>query len=192
VDTGVVKSAAFAASASRTAPAPAPALSATALRSLLDRLSLAIIVFRGERLVYANPPATRLVNRLRSKFAIELPVMLLDHLAQSRDRLQPADTFTLTAQDNEPFVVNLMELRGRHGDVAFSIREIGTDISTFRERYHLSRRESQVAELVLRGSRNSQIAATLGITPATTKKHLSRIFEKVGVDSRARLVGKLA
>jgi DNA-binding NarL/FixJ family response regulator len=191
LDTGIVKSA-FISSASRTAPAPAPALSATALRSLLDQLSLAIFVFRGERLVYTNPPASRLVNRLRSKFAIELPVMLLDHLAQSHDRSQPADTFRLTAQDNEPFVVNVMELRGRQGDVAFSVREVGTDISTFRERYHLSRRESQVAELVLRGSRNSQIAATLGITPATTKKHLSRIFEKVGVDSRARLVGKLA
>jgi DNA-binding CsgD family transcriptional regulator len=192
LDTSVVKSPAFFRGASRSAPAAAPALSATALRSLLDQLSLAIFVFRGERLVYANPPATRLVDRLRSKFAIELPVMLLDHLAQSRDRLQPADTFTLTAQDNEPFVVNLMELRGRHGDVACSVREVGTDISAFRERYHLSRRESQVAELVLRGSRNSQIAATLGITSATTKKHLSRIFEKVGVDSRARLVGKLA
>ena len=192
MEPGIVKSPPLIGSATRTAPAPAPALSATALRSLLDQLSLAIFVFRGERLVYTNPPASRLVNRLRSKFAIELPVMLLDHLAQSHDRSQPADTFTLTAQDNEPFVVNLMELRGRHGDVAFSVREIGTDISTFRERYHLSRRESQVAELVLRGSRNSQIAATLGITPATTKKHLSRIFEKVGVDSRARLVGKLA
>jgi DNA-binding NarL/FixJ family response regulator len=173
--------------------APAAALSATALRSLLDQLSLAIFVFRGERLVYTNPPATRLVNRLRGKYAIELLVMLLDHLAQSRDRPQHADAaITLTAHDNEPFAVSVMNLRGRHGDIAVSIREIGTDISTFRERYRLSRRESQVAELVLRGHRNSQIAANLGITPATTKKHLSRIFDKVGVDSRALLVGKLA
>ena len=177
----------------KTAPPPAPALSATALQSLLDQLSLAIFVFRGERLLYTNPPATRLVNRLRSKYAIELLVMLLDHLAQSRDPSQQAEvSISLTAHDNEPFVVNLIRLRGRHGDVAFSIREIGTDISTFRDRYRLSRRESQVAELVLRGHRNSQIAATLGITPGTTKKHLSRIFEKVGVDSRALLVGKLA
>lgn len=173
--------------------APPPALSATALRSLLDQLSLAIFVFRGERLVYTNPPATRLVNRLRSKYAIELQIMLLDHLAQSRERSQTAEAaFTLTTQDNEPFAVNLMNLRGRHDDIAFSIREIGTDISTFGERYRLSRRESQVAELVLRGRRNSQIAAALGITSATTKKHLSRIFEKVGVDSRSLLVGKLA
>ena len=132
--------------------APSPALSATALRSLLDQLSLAIFVFRGERLVYTNPPANRLVNRLRSKYAIELQIMLLDHLAQSRERLQTAEAaFTLTTQDNEPFAVNLMNLRGRHDDIAFSIREIGTVISAFGERYRLSRRESQVAELVLRG-----------------------------------------
>jgi DNA-binding CsgD family transcriptional regulator len=98
----------------------------------------------------------------------------------------------LTGNDNEPFVVHLMPLRGRHGDVAVSIREIGTDISAFRDRYRLSRREIEVAELVLHGYRNSRIAATLGISPATAKKHLSRIFEKVGVDSRAQLASKLA
>jgi DNA-binding CsgD family transcriptional regulator len=172
---------------------PVPALSATVLRSVLDQLSLAIFLFRGERLIYTNPPATRLVNRLRTKYGIEIVVMLLDHLAQFRDRSQPLGTaITLTGHDNEPFVVHLMELRGRHGDVAVSIREIGTDISAFRDRYRLSRREIQVAELVLRGYRNSHIAAALGITSATTKKHLSRIFEKVGVDSRALLVSKLA
>src|SRR6266850_1730204 len=172
---------------------PAKPLSATALQSVLDQLSLAIFVFRGERLVYTNPPATRLINRLRTKYHIELLVMLLDHLAQFRDRSQRAGTaIALTGHDNEPFVVHLMELRGRHDDVAVSIREIGTDISAFKDRYRLSPREIQVAELVLRGYRNRHIATTLGITSATAKKHLSRIFEKTGVDSRARLASKLA
>jgi DNA-binding CsgD family transcriptional regulator len=154
---------------------------------------LAILVFRRERLIYANPPATRLISRLRAKYRIELLVMLLDHLAQSRDGSQPTATaIALTGHDNEPFVVHVMELRGRQGDVAVSIREIGTDMSAFKERYRLSQREIQVAELVLRGYRNRHIAATLGITATTTKKHLSRIFEKVGVDSRAQLTSKLA
>jgi len=167
-------------------------LSATVLQSVLDQLSLAIFVFRRERLVYANPPATRLINRLRTKYHIELLVMLRDHLTQFRDRSQQAGTaMALTGHDNEPFVVHLMALRGRRGEVAVSIREIGTDISAFKDRYQLSRREIEVAELVLRGYRNSHIASTLGITPATTKKHLSRIFEKVGVDSRAQLTSKL-
>ncbi len=174
-------------------PERALALSATVLRSVLDQLSLAIFVFRRERLVYTNPPATRLITRLRTKYRIELLVMLLDHLAQSRDRSQHTGTaIALTGHDNEPFVVHLMELRGRKGDVAVSIRETGTDLSAFRDRYRLSRREIQVAELVLRGYKNSHIATTLGITPATTKKHLSRIFEKAGVDSRAQMATKLA
>jgi DNA-binding CsgD family transcriptional regulator len=172
---------------------PANALSATVLRSVFDQLSLAILIFRHQRLIYTNPPATRLITRLRTTYRIELLVMLLDHLAQSRDRSpQAGTTIALTGHDNEPFVVHVMELRGRHADVAVSIREIGTDISAFKDRYRLSRREIQVAELVLRGYRNRHIAATLGITSATTKKHLSRIFEKVGVDSRAQLASRLA
>src|SRR6202049_2971227 len=142
-------------------------LSAMVLRSVLDQLSLSVFVFRRQRLIYTNPSATRLIARLRTKYRIELLVMLLDHLAQFRDRSQQAGTaIALTGQDNEPFVVHLMELRGRHGDVAVSIREIGTDIPAFKDRYHLSRREIQVAELVLRGYRNRHIAAALGIPSA--------------------------
>jgi len=167
-------------------------LSATVLRSVLDQLWIAIFIFRGERLIYTNPPATRLITRLRTKYRIELVVMLLDHLAQFREGSREVGTvIALTGQDNEPFVVHLMELPGRRADVAISIREVGTDMPAYKERYGLSRREIQVTELVLRGYRNSHIAATLGITPATTKKHLSRIFEKVGVDSRAQLASKL-
>jgi DNA-binding CsgD family transcriptional regulator len=169
------------------------ALSESGLRSLLEQLTLAIFVFRRHRLIYANPPATRLVDRLRTTYRIELVIMLLDHLTQSRDRAQaPTSSLALTGNDNEPFVVHVMELRGRRGDVAVSVREIGTDMAAFQGRYHLSHREIQVAALVLRGQRNGQIAATLGITPATTKKHLSRIFRKVGVESRSQLVSKLA
>jgi DNA-binding CsgD family transcriptional regulator len=119
-------------------------------------------------------------------------VMLLDQLAQFRDRPKTGAAIALTGQDNEPFVVHVMDLGGRREEVAVSVREIGSDLSGFTDRYHLSRRETQVVELVLRGYRNNLIATTLGITPATTKKHLSRVFEKVGVDSRAQLASKLA
>jgi len=169
------------------------ALSAAILRSVLDQLSLAVFIFRRERLVYTNGPAVRLVQRLRGKYRIELVVMLLDHLAQFREGARQSETvISLTGHDNEPFVVHLFELRGRRGDVAVSVREIGTDIPAFKDRYRLSPRETEVAELVLRGYRNRHIAAALGIAPTTTKKHLSSIFDKVGVDSRAKLASKLA
>jgi len=176
---------------------------------VLDQLSLAIFIFRGERLVYTNPPATRLVQRLRNKYRIELLVMLHDQIAQFREsasmtgatlsslrrdkRSQPVGALmSLTGHDNEPFVVHLFELGGTRGDVAVSVREIGTDIPAFKDRFGLSRRETQVVELVLRGHRNSHIASTLGIAPATIKKHLSSVFDKVGVTSRSQLASKLA
>jgi DNA-binding CsgD family transcriptional regulator len=169
------------------------ALSALSLRSVLDHLALAIFIFRRERLVYMNTTATRLVDRLRNTHRIELLVMLHDHLAELRERSQHVDaSISLTAHDNEPFVVHVFELEGSRGDVAVSVREIGTDVLAFGAGYRLSRREIQVVELVLRGHRNSEIASTLGVAPATIKKHLSRIFDKVGVTSRAQLTSKLA
>ena len=168
-------------------------LSASGLRSVLDQLALAIFIFRGERLVYTNPTAARLVDRLRNKYRIELLVMLRDHLAELDERPQHVDTsISLTGHDNEPFVVHLFEVAGSRRDVAVSVREIGADIPAFGAGYRLSRREVQVVELVLRGHGNSHIAATLGVAPATIKKHLSRIFDKVGVTSRAQLASKLA
>jgi two-component system nitrate/nitrite response regulator NarP len=52
----------------------------------------------------------------------------------------------------------------------------------------LSPREREIVALVLTGSRNQEIAAELGITPGTVKVHLHRIYEKLGVGSRADLV----
>ena len=99
---------------------------------------------------------------------------------------------TLTGNDNEPFVVHLMELRGRHGDVAVSVREIGTDISAFKDRYRsVASRDS--------GGRTRPARAPQQSHRRHARYHAGhdqeapvRIFEKVGVDSRAQLVSKLA
>jgi two-component system nitrate/nitrite response regulator NarP len=52
----------------------------------------------------------------------------------------------------------------------------------------LSPREREIVDLVLTGVRNQEIASSLGITPGTVKVHLHRIYEKLGVGSRADLV----
>lgn len=48
----------------------------------------------------------------------------------------------------------------------------------------LTPRERQVAELIVRGYTNPQIAAELTITRETTKTHVSNILSKLGVSSR--------
>jgi DNA-binding CsgD family transcriptional regulator len=51
----------------------------------------------------------------------------------------------------------------------------------------LTTRETQVACLVSQGVSNACIAATLGMSEATVKTHLTRIYVKVGVRSRTEL-----
>jgi DNA-binding CsgD family transcriptional regulator len=181
-----------------------PKMSAVVFRTIVERLSVAVFVFERNRLTYTNPAAARLASRLRGSYRIEIEVILRAHLASAVEQgtgpptssgvgatAAPAVTL-LTASHGEPFYVHVIPV-GRRGDVvAVTVRWLGTEIEAFRLRHGLSRREAQVAELVLHGYRNADIASTLGIAPATTKKHLTRIFDKVGVDSRSQLIARLA
>jgi len=160
---------------------------ASVLRAIVERLTVAVFVFERNRLVYANAAASKLAARLRSSYRIEIGVLLRAHLAS------PAPNVALlTATQGEPFYVHVIQVGRRRNTVAVTVRWLGTEMEAFRVRHGLSRREAQVAELVLHGYRNADIAATLGITPATTKKHLTRIFDKVGIDSRSQLIARLA
>ena len=52
----------------------------------------------------------------------------------------------------------------------------------------LTKRERQVAGLVLGGLRNQDIAARLGISPRTAEKHVERILTKLHFGSRKELI----
>lgn len=52
----------------------------------------------------------------------------------------------------------------------------------------LTAREIEVVKLVARGLRNKEIADELSITEGTVKAHLRAIFEKLGIDSRTKLI----
>lgn len=52
----------------------------------------------------------------------------------------------------------------------------------------LSERERQVLTLVARGFNNTEIAEALGLSPLTSKTHVSRIMGKLGARDRAQLV----
>ena len=51
----------------------------------------------------------------------------------------------------------------------------------------LTDRESQVAELVIEGFSNPDIGMQLFISPRTVEYHLSKVFTKLGITSRAQL-----
>jgi DNA-binding NarL/FixJ family response regulator len=51
--------------------------------------------------------------------------------------------------------------------------------------YGLSDRELEVSQLLTRGKSNKEIGALLHISPRTVQIHVARIFDKLGVRSRA-------
>jgi DNA-binding NarL/FixJ family response regulator len=52
----------------------------------------------------------------------------------------------------------------------------------------LSRRETEILQMVAFGSTTKEVAHDLGISPHTVKTHLERIFEKLGANDRAQAV----
>ena len=56
----------------------------------------------------------------------------------------------------------------------------------------LSVREVEVLRALVRGARNSEIAATLGISERTVKAHLGSIYQKLGVTSRTAAIAAAA
>ncbi len=57
--------------------------------------------------------------------------------------------------------------------------------------YGLSERERQITLFCIGGMSTREIAAAMHISPYTVQDHLKSVFEKVGVSSRAELVGKI-
>ena len=70
------------------------------------------------------------------------------------------------------------------GGLAFAVRPSSN------RRAHLTAREQDVVRLVTDGRSNDEIGATLGIGSKTVETHLSRIFERFGVSSRAELAAR--
>jgi DNA-binding CsgD family transcriptional regulator len=58
--------------------------------------------------------------------------------------------------------------------------------------YALSRREREVATLLLRGLSTAEIATTLSISGHTAHDHLKAIYAKTGARGRGRLAARLA
>ena len=56
-------------------------------------------------------------------------------------------------------------------------------ISTFKK-LGLTRREADVLLWIVRGQSNAEIGLSLRISPRTVKKHLERVYRKLGVKTR--------
>jgi DNA-binding CsgD family transcriptional regulator len=60
-----------------------------------------------------------------------------------------------------------------------------------RERFNLSKKESQVLRLLIEGNTNEEIARALFVSPHTVRHHTEHIFGKLSVRSRAEVAARV-
>jgi DNA-binding NarL/FixJ family response regulator len=172
------------------------ALPRSLLEAVVDDLSISVIVLDDRGILYRNTSARVLADKLQREHHTDLSVLLRDQVDAAAGHLRAAGRAVslVTSGNGEPFYIHLREIvvDGVGRTLVACIREIAPEREAARHCYGLSDREAQVVDLVLRGYGNRDIASTLGIAPSTAKKHLNRIFNKVGVDSRAQLISRLA
>jgi CheY-like chemotaxis protein/DNA-binding CsgD family transcriptional regulator len=107
-----------------------------------------------------------------------------------------ASSAAAAAESKEPRPLTLAQgarqlvcsLQGRTADDDWLVvlREVN-DIATLEatmQAFRLTLRESEVLYWVVKGKTNRDIGDILGSSPATVKKHLERIYEKLGVETR--------
>jgi DNA-binding CsgD family transcriptional regulator len=83
-----------------------------------------------------------------------------------------------------PHLANLYRL----GVAIETTRELPADAPFDRAAAPLTSREREVLDWVAAGKTNRDVAAILGASPRTVEKHLERIYEKLGVETRTAAV----
>lgn len=73
--------------------------------------------------------------------------------------------------------------RAADGGMTFSVRGVGGAVA-------LSPREREVIAAVVEGLTNDEVGARLGISPRTVASHLRRLYERLGVASRAEITAR--
>lgn len=166
------------------------------INAIIEDLSLAVALLDRGRVIYTNAAGRALATRLERDHGTHLSVLLRDHVDSVHAHLETDGKVVslVMAGNGEAFYIHVRRLDSDENGslVLVCVRELAPERDAVKRYYSLSNREAQVLELVLRGYGNRDIATTLGISPATAKKHLTSIFNKVGVDTRSLLISRLA
>jgi DNA-binding NarL/FixJ family response regulator len=148
------------------------------------------------KLTWQTPLARRWLPLYFGTKADELPAGLTNWLAAAaHSAAQGANVRPLTAARHggasSSQLVCTLQGRTPDDDWLVVLREV-SDAATVEATMHalrLTQRESEVLYWVVKGKTNRDIGDILGASPATVKKHLERVYEKLGVETRTAAAG---
>ncbi|MEO6018433.1 MAG: response regulator transcription factor [Polaromonas sp.] len=177
-------------------------------RNALDAFGYASITVRltgtggadDGKLIWQTPLARDLLMRYYGTAAPQTPEPVLGwlrrYLAEAESRTEPPRlavelgprrlTFRLHQQTGDDDGGS----KGG-GDWLIVMREISDDaiVEAMSLSFKLTAREAEVLYWVVKGKINRDIGDILGASPATVKKHLERVYAKLGVETRTAAAG---
>jgi len=142
---------------------------------------------RAGRAVWQTPLARQLMHTYFAVAPGQVPEVLLEWLReQSELGSQGREPKPLTiARESKQLVFSLQE-RTSDDDWLMVMREVSDAavVDAILQAFRLTMREAEVLYWVVKGKTNRDIGDILGSSPATVKKHLEHVFEKLGVETR--------
>lgn len=106
-----------------------------------------------------------------------------------------ADAFLLKDSDPDELVFTIHEvLEGRHVmnfERMLKQANPSSFYDAFREKYKLSKRESEIIHLIKEGNMSKEIAELLSLSIQTVETHRKNIHQKLQVSSRVELINKI-
>ena len=180
-------------------------------RNALDAFGYASITVRligknGEqdgKLIWQTPLARDLLMRYYGTSAPQMPEPVLTwlrrHVQDAQRQIEPPRLSVELGQRRLTFRLHQQTgdgegddaSAGGAGDWLIVMREISEDavVGAMSLSFKLTAREAEVLYWVVKGKINRDIGDILGASPATVKKHLERIYAKLGVETRTAAAG---
>ncbi|MDO9252982.1 MAG: response regulator transcription factor [Hydrogenophaga sp.] len=171
-------------------------------RYALDAFGYATITVRERdgRLMWQTPLARELLQRYCGTTAPDTPAAVLQwlrrHLGEAKAQREPPRltldhgprrlTFRLHQRVGDQDGAESTEAPGEGGDWLIVMQETSdaSVLEAMGQAFGLTAREAEVLYWVAKGKINRDIGDILGSSPATVKKHLERIYAKLGVETR--------
>ena len=163
-------------------------------RNALDAFGYASIAVRASdgRLLWQTPLARELLETYYGTSAPETPQAILAwlrrHLAEAEKQVEPP---RLCAELGARRLSIRLHQQTGDDDWLIVMREVSDAaiIESMSLAFKLTAREAEVLYWVVKGKINRDIADILGASPGTVKKHLERVFAKLGVETRTAAAG---
>jgi DNA-binding CsgD family transcriptional regulator len=162
-----------------------------------------VVLSEGLEVLSSTPEAEQLLALLpgggRTRSRLPLPVQAVAGALRGADREgpgpPPAPSVRLRTATGSWLTAHASWLSGPSGERRISVvlapARPSDTVPLLLAAHGLTRRESDVARLVLRGVSTETIVDTLHISRYTVQDHLRAVFDKVGVRSRRDLAGRL-